>query len=92
MVSRKKDTYQEKYNETFNAFDKKDALKQARDDIAEKNVVGADYSGIRKVVEYKAKRLRATPFSKFKDVPEMKTNMRNIIRSDYDFSVKTSST
>ena len=48
-------------------------------------MVGADYSGIRKVVEYKAKRLRATPFSKFKDVPEMKTNMRNIIRSDYDF-------
>ena len=81
----KQNTYQENYNETFNAFGKKDAIKQARDDIAEKNVVGADYSGIRKVVEYKAKRLRATPFSKFKDVPEMKTKMRNIIRSDYDF-------
>ena len=41
----KTDTYQEKYNETFKAFDKKDALQQARDDIAEKDVVGADYSG-----------------------------------------------
>ena len=52
----KQDTYQEKYNETFNAFDKKDALKQARDDIAERNVVGGEeYSGIRKFVEYKAK-------------------------------------
>ena len=32
----KQNTYQEKYNETFYAFDKKDAIKQARDDIAEK--------------------------------------------------------
>ena len=63
----KQDTYQEKYNETFNAFDKKDALKQARDDIAERNVVGGEeYSGIRKFVEYKAKKLRAIPHSKFR--------------------------
>ena len=67
----KQNSYQEKYNEIFYAFDKKDALQQARDDIAEKDVVGADYSGISKRVVHKAKNLRAKPFSKFKDVPEM---------------------
>ena len=81
----KQNSYQEKYNEIFYAFDKKDALQQARDDIAEKDVVGADYSGISKRVVHKAKSLRAKPFSKFKDVPEMKTKMKNIIRSDYEF-------
>ena len=51
----KQNSYQEKYNEIFYAFDKKDALQQARDYIAEKDVVGADYSGISKRVLQKQK-------------------------------------
>ena len=55
----KQNTYQEKYNETFNAFDKKDALKQAKDDIAEKDIAGENYSGINKYVKHRAKNLES---------------------------------
>ena len=76
---------EEKYNETVTAIDKKDALKKARADLKDQEIVTDEYNGNTAIKKYKVKSLRAIPHSKFKDVPEMQAKMRNIIRSDYCF-------
>ena len=81
-------TFEEKYNESFKATDKKDAIRQAKEDITNKDIDAEDYSGGNRIIINTSKTLKATPYNKFKNVSELKTKMKNIVRTDYDFSKK----
>ena len=78
-------TSEEKYNETITATSKEEAIKKAHQAIKDMDLYGEDYEGGSKDIKHKGKNLRAVPHSKFKDVSELNTKMKNIINPEYEF-------
>ena len=78
-------TSEEKYNETITATSKEEAIKKAHQAIKDMDLYGEDYEGGSKDIKHKGKNLKAVPHSKFKDVSELKTKMKNIINPEYEF-------